>query len=80
MANLTHGRTTNPSCVQCRYCDPTTDLVLGQSSYVCRFNPPKVFAMPGMARPNEIQWMAGTFWPNVKASDWCSEHEPRFDS
>jgi hypothetical protein len=80
MDKTTHAITTMPSCLKCRFCDTVTNAMQGQTVYLCRLKPPTAFAMPGMTRPGELQWMNGTFWPQVAASDWCGEHQGRFDS
>ena len=69
-----------PSCMQCRFSDTATDLVSGQSTLICRFKPPQVFAAAGAVPGGQVQWMTAVMWPNVKSSDWCGEHKPRMNA
>jgi hypothetical protein len=65
-----------PSCMKCKFFDTITDMKSGQTRQICRLKPPAISAMPGMVRPGEVQWMQGTFWPQVAASDWCGQFTP----
>lgn len=58
----------------CRFCGsiPGADNVL---QFVCRLNPPKVFASAFPAGNNQILWASQRYLPVVTGVDWCGKYE-----
>jgi hypothetical protein len=68
------------TCRDCRFFDTITEIKSANQMTVCRLHPPTAVAQLTMSQRGEPQWVSGSAWPVVSATDWCNEHKVRLQS